>query len=69
MLIGFYSDGIVLAGYPFYKYASNEGLQIIGDILDGFFPYILRFKHPYGVPLKIVDKTDLKYTTEKKTGF
>ena len=40
--VGFYSDGIVIAGYPFYKYGSNEALQVLADILDGYFPYMLK---------------------------
>ena len=39
-------------------------MQILSDLLDGYFPYILKVKYPNGVFLKVVDKTDEKYVAE-----
>lgn len=34
---------------------------MLADILDGYFPYILKSKYPNGVFMKVVDKTEVKY--------
>lgn len=39
--IGFYKNGIVLKGYPFYTYGSDDACHILADILDGYFPYLV----------------------------
>ena len=54
--IGFFSNGIAIKGYKFFPYKSKESLQILGDLVDGYFPYILKAKYPNGVFLKVVDK-------------
>jgi|JI6StandDraft_1071083.scaffolds.fasta_scaffold01045_22 hypothetical protein len=59
--IGFFADGIAIKGYPFFSYKTKESLQVLGDILDGYFPYILKQKYPNGVYMKVVDKTEVKY--------
>jgi hypothetical protein len=40
-------------------------MQILADLLDGYFPYILKAKYPNGVFLKVLDKTDEKYNLDK----
>jgi hypothetical protein len=30
---------------------------VLGDLLEGYFPYDLKVKYPEGVPLKAVDRT------------
>ena len=55
--ITFYSNGLQMDSFPFYSYNSRQGKNILGDILDGYFPYDLKTKFPEGVPLKMVDKT------------
>ena len=52
-------------GFKFYKYGSNEGYQILTDLLDGYFPYILKHKYPHGTLIKVLDKTDEKYNKDK----
>ena len=37
---------------------------MLGDILDGYFPYDLKKKYPEGVPLKMVDKTTELYVSD-----
>ena len=39
---------------------------MLSDILDGYFPYDLKKKHPEGAPLKPVDCTDDNYTAQTK---
>jgi hypothetical protein len=34
---------------------------VLADILDGYFPYMLKAKYPNGVFMKVVDKTEVKY--------
>lgn len=59
--IGFFSNGIAIKGYKFFSYKSKESLQILGDLIDGYFPYILKGKYPNGVFMKVVDKVAEKY--------
>jgi len=54
--IGFFADGIAIKGYNFFSYKTKESLQILGDLVDGYFPYVLKAKYPNGVFLKVVDK-------------
>lgn len=37
---------------------------MLGDLLDGYFPYILKGKYPNGVLLKVVDKLSERYVEE-----
>ena len=53
--IAFYSNGIVIKGYNFFPYKAKESLKILGDLVDGYFPYILKQKYPNGVFLEVVD--------------
>ena len=62
--MGFFSNGIAIKGYKFFPYKSKESLQILGDLVDGYFPYVLKAKFPNGVFLKVVDKTSEKYMNE-----
>ena len=63
LLIGFYSDGIAIQGHKFFPYKSKESIQILGDILDGYFPFVLKFKYPNGTYMKVVDKTEVAYNS------
>jgi len=40
--IAFFSDGIIIRSFPFYKYSSREAQMILEDILEGYFPSVLR---------------------------
>lgn len=59
--IAFYKNGLILQGFQFKPYSSNEAQSILSDILDGYFPYDLKRKYPDGIPLRLVDKTDEMY--------
>lgn len=59
--MGFFSNGIAIKGYKFFPYNSKESLQILGDLVDGYFPYVLKAKFPNGVFLKVVDRISEKY--------
>jgi hypothetical protein len=54
--IGFFANGIAIKGFKFFPYKSKEALQILGDLIDGYFPYVLKRKYPNGVFMKVVDK-------------
>lgn len=54
--MGFFANGLAIKGYKFFPYKSKESLQILSDLIDGYFPYVLKGKYPNGVFLKIVDK-------------
>ena len=40
-------------------------MKILSDILDSYFPYVLKSKFPNGVFLHVIDKTDIKFDEEK----
>jgi UBX domain-containing protein 11 len=54
--IGFFSNGIAIKGFRFFPYKSKESLQILGDLVDGYFPFVFKGKYPNGVFMKVVDK-------------
>jgi hypothetical protein len=66
--IGFFANGIAIKGYKFLSYQSKESLQVLGDLIDGYFPYILKGKYPNGVFLKVVDKVAERYVEEASEG-
>ncbi|CAD7950050.1 unnamed protein product [Amoebophrya sp. A25] len=54
--ITFFKDGLRVADYPFYKYEQQAAQRVLRDILEGFFPYVLKQDYPEGVRLKAVDR-------------
>jgi len=56
-----YKNGIELEGFPFYKYSQKEAQLILEDILDGYFPAILRDKFPEGIPFELISELDNDY--------
>lgn len=59
--MGFFGNGIAIKGYKFFPYKGKESLQVLSDLVDGYFPYVLKQKYPNGVFLKVVDKLAVKY--------
>jgi len=59
--IFFFSNGLMIKGFPFYPYYSKQAQSVLSDILDGYFPYDLKTKYPDGVPLKPIDMVDETY--------
>lgn len=37
-----YQNGVRIEGYPFHEYSSKESQRVLGDILEGYFPYDLK---------------------------
>lgn len=66
--IAFFGDGIAIKGMNFYPYKSKESLRILSDLVDGYFPYVLKQKYPNGVFLKVVDMIAIKYADYEKEG-
>ena len=62
--MGFFANGIAIKGLKFFPYQSKESLQILSDLLDGYFPYVLKHKYPNGVFLKVMDKIAERYSEE-----
>ena len=62
--MGFFANGLAIKGYKFFPYKSKQSLQILSDLVDGYFPYVLKGKYPNGVFLKIVDKIGEQYVNE-----
>ena len=62
--IGFFADGIAIKGFNFFSYKSKESLQILGDLIDGYFPHVLKQKYPNGVFMQVRDRLAEKYTSE-----
>jgi hypothetical protein len=59
--MGFFGNGIAIKGFKFFPYKSKESLQILSDLVDGYFPFVLKHKYPNGVFLSVVDKIAIKY--------
>jgi hypothetical protein len=59
--MAFFGNGIAIKGYKFFTYKSKESLQILSDLVDGYFPYVLKHKYPNGVFLTVLDKIAEKY--------
>lgn len=62
--VAFFANGIAIKGYNFFSYQSKESLQILGDLIDGYFPYVLKHKYPNGVFMKACDKLTEQYSSE-----
>jgi hypothetical protein len=45
----------------FYKYANRDGGRIMGDLNDGYYPFILKDKYPNGVVMNISFFMNLMY--------
>lgn len=67
MPIGFFKDGIAIKGYPFYEYKTKDGLKILGDLVDGYFPSVLKGKYPDGVFLEVRDRTNEIYSESNES--
>jgi len=52
-----FSDGVKLGRLVFHAFGEPMAQQILRDILDGYFPYVLKTEHPDGVSMKVVDRT------------
>jgi hypothetical protein len=61
LAMGFFGNGIAIKGFKFFPYKSKESLQILSDLVDGYFPYVLKHKYPNGVFLNVIDKILVKY--------
>eukprot|EP00419_Tripos_fusus_P013761 CAMPEP_0172744514 /NCGR_PEP_ID=MMETSP1074-20121228/135393_1 /TAXON_ID=2916 /ORGANISM="Ceratium fusus, Strain PA161109" /LENGTH=420 /DNA_ID=CAMNT_0013575489 /DNA_START=26 /DNA_END=1288 /DNA_ORIENTATION=+ len=53
----FFRDGIKMSDYAFLQYESRTAQDLIKDVLDGFFPRMLKDRYPDGVVMKVVDRT------------
>jgi len=58
----FFQDGVKLGSLSFHEYSSRETQLLLRDVLDGYFPYVLKDLYPDGVAMKVVDR--MAYTFE-----
>ena len=65
--MAFFGNGIAIKGFKFFPYKSKDSLQILSDLVDGYFPYVLKHKYPNGVFLSVVDKIGTKYEESLST--
>ena len=68
ILISFYKDGLIIEGYQFFPYESEESQKIIQDIIDGYSPYILHDRYPHGVLMKVENHVKFLYEANKNNG-
>lgn len=52
-----YRDGLQIHTMPAKPYNDPAVTAVLRDILDGYFPYVLKRDFPDGVPLRVVDRT------------
>ena len=65
ILISFYKNGLIIEGYQFFPYESEESQKIIQDIIDGYSPYILHERYPHGALLKVENHVKIMYEPNK----
>lgn len=52
-----YRDGLQIHVLPAKPFNDPASANVIRDIMDGYFPYVLKRDFPDGVPLRVVDRT------------
>jgi len=52
-----FRDGVKLGSLVFHAFGEPMAQRILRDILDGYFPFVLKAEHPNGVSMKVVDRT------------
>lgn len=57
----FFADGLKLGDRAFQQFNSPTSQHLIRDILEGYFPYVLKDDFPNGVELKVVNRTAHAY--------
>ena len=65
ILISFYKNGLIIEGYQFFPYESEQSQKIIQDIIDGYSPYILHERYPHGVLMKVENHVKILYEPNK----
>ena len=65
LLISFYKNGLIIEGYQFFPYESEQSQKIIQDIIDGYSPYILHDRYPKGVLMKVENHVKTIYEPNK----
>lgn len=58
----FYKNGIVAGNGSFRPYTWDITKAFLNDIADGYFPYEFKERHPDGVKLNVIDKTNEIYS-------
>ena len=61
LLISFYKNGLIIEGYQFFPYESENASKILQDILDGYSPFILKERYPHGVLMKVENHCKFNY--------
>lgn len=59
--LALFRDGVKLGRLAFKLYSEQAAQQIVRDVLDGYFPYVLKDDYPEGTALKVVDRTGLTF--------
>jgi len=66
--LAFYKNGMVVKGFPLFLYSSKEAQTAMQDILEGYFPSILKPKYPSGTLFKFMNKIDEDYSSKPFDG-
>ena len=66
LLISFYKNGLIIEGYQFFPYQSENASKILQDILDGYSPFILKERYPHGVLMKVENHCKFDYDSNNK---
>ena len=59
-----FKDGVTLHTSPFLSLEEPETHRVLQDIMDGFFPSVLRADFPDGVAIRLVDRRAALHRTE-----
>ncbi|GIL81416.1 hypothetical protein Vretimale_1036 [Volvox reticuliferus] len=58
-----YRDGLQIHTLPAKPFSDPASTAVLRDILDGYFPYVLKRDFPDGVPLRVVDRSSETFTS------
>ena len=61
--IKIFQNGLVLNQGPFRAFSVKASKLFMRDMVDGYFPYELKDKHPDGVPFELIDLHTQQYVS------
>jgi len=65
MNVIFYRNGVKFGSLKFIEYSSKEGKRVLGDLTDGYYPFLLQKGYPDGVLMKIQNSLSESYGEEE----
>jgi hypothetical protein len=58
----FYRNAVRFEGIGVYNYSSKEGLKILEDLTEGYYPHVLRKAFPDGVFFRLSNELEKEWS-------